>query len=112
MFSATDISGVGTAAGGTKRVKGTGLFVTFDCASKLADALCSCGWGERSLDWDRGERSLLVDPLADVEGGDFVGAGRVEDDLFRGSLTRNLVAMSEVPSKWRTASTLQHCSTI
>ena len=41
---------------------------------------------------------MLVDPLADVEGGDFVGAGIVEDDLFRGSLTRNLVAMSEVPS--------------
>ena len=92
MFSARDIPGFGTAAGGT------GVFVAFAGASELANAFCSCGWGERSLDWDRGERSLLVDPLADVEGGDFVGAGIVEDDLFRGSLTRNLVAMSEVPS--------------
>ena len=73
------------------------LLKCFSNSSKT-NAFCSCGWGERSLDWDRGERSLLVDPLADVEGGDFVGAGIVEDDLFRGSLTRNLVAMSEVPS--------------
>ena len=91
MFSARDLPSLGTGAGGT------GLLVAC-CFPSKANAFCSCGWGERSLDWDRGERSLLVDPLAGVEGGDFVGAGIVEDDLFRGSLTRNLVAMSEVPS--------------
>ena len=47
VFSARDILGFGTAAGGT------GVFVAFACASKLANAFCSCGWGERSLDWDR-----------------------------------------------------------
>ena len=41
---------------------------------------------------------MLVDPLAVAEGGDLVGAEIVEDVLFFGSLTRNLVAMSEVPS--------------
>ena len=94
VFSTSDIpAGFGTAAGGA------GVLVTFAFASKsIADAFCSCGWGERSLDWDRGERSLLVDPLAVVDGGDLVGAEIVEDVLFLGSLTRNLVAMSEVPS--------------
>ena len=93
VFFAVHLPADGILAGGTcVRV------LVACCFSSKANAFRSCGWRERCLDWDRGEGSLLVDPLADVEGGDFVGAGLVEDDLFRGSLTRNLVAMSEVPS--------------
>ena len=92
-FAFSNAIGFETAAGGA------GVLVTFAFASKsTANAFRSCGWGERSLDWDRGERSLLVDPLAGAEGGDLVGAEIVNDVLFLGSLTRNLVAMSEVPS--------------